>query len=154
MNIKMCQIIYTINSIELQSRSDAKTHLLRLVNRMLQSVSYIIIRVKSISFIFRPKYKGTSTSHILCDTACIHATKTFFEYKKHAFLAYASYILTSIRTVCKCVLTNNMSFSSLAAAIPLKSYSVNLPTPRCCQSATFGRLTFCVYPLLFYGIRV
>ena len=27
--------------------------------------------------------------------------------------------------------------------------SVNLSTPRYCQSATFGRLTFCVYPLLF-----
>ena len=32
--------------------------------------------------------------------------------------------------------------------------SVNLFTPRYCLSATFGRLTFCVYPLLVYGIRV
>ena len=31
---------------------------------------------------------------------------------------------------------------------------VILSTPRYCQSATFGRLTFCVYTLLFYGIRV
>ena len=31
---------------------------------------------------------------------------------------------------------------------------VILYTPRYCQSATFGRLTFCVYTLLFYGIRV
>ena len=34
------------------------------------------------------------------------------------------------------------------------NHRVNLSTPRYCQSATFGRLTFCVYPLLFYGIRV
>ena len=32
---------------------------------------------------------------------------------------------------------------------------VILSTPRYCQSATFGRLTFCVYTLcFFYGIRV
>ena len=31
---------------------------------------------------------------------------------------------------------------------------VILSTPRYCQSATFGRLTFCVYTLLFYGIPV
>ena len=31
---------------------------------------------------------------------------------------------------------------------------VILSSPRYCQSATFGRLTFCVYTLLFYGIRV
>ena len=35
------------------------------------------------------------------------------------------------------------------------NHRVNLSTPRYCQSATFGQLTFCVYPLLFfYGIRV
>ena len=31
---------------------------------------------------------------------------------------------------------------------------VILSTPRYCQSASFGRLTFCVYTLFFYGIRV
>ena len=31
---------------------------------------------------------------------------------------------------------------------------VILSMPRYCQSATFGRLSFCVYTLLFYGIRV
>ena len=34
------------------------------------------------------------------------------------------------------------------------NHCVNWSTPRYCQSATFGRLTFCVYTLLFYGIRV
>ena len=34
------------------------------------------------------------------------------------------------------------------------NHRVHLSTPRYCQSATFGRLTFCVYALLFYGIRV
>ena len=29
------------------------------------------------------------------------------------------------------------------------NHRVNLSTPRYCQSATFGRLTFCVYPLFF-----
>ena len=34
------------------------------------------------------------------------------------------------------------------------NHCVNSSTPRYCQSATFGQLTFCVYTLLFYGIRV
>ena len=34
------------------------------------------------------------------------------------------------------------------------NHCVNSSTPKYCQSATFGRLTFCVYTLLFYGIRV
>ena len=30
------------------------------------------------------------------------------------------------------------------------NHRVNSSTPRYCQSATFGRLTFCVYPLIFF----
>ena len=46
---------------------------------------------------------------------------------------------------------NNYNNNNLFQTIyrPYSNHRVTLSTPRYCQSATFGRLTFCVYPLFF-----
>ena len=58
-------------------------------------------------------------------------------------------ILTTVRSVC---IANESSRICLFLALRPEFHSnlrVILSTPKHCQSATFGRLTFCVYTLLF-----
>ena len=62
-----------------------------------------------------------------------------------------SVIYTTIGAVCKSVFT--LPSSQLDENLPARSqfysdHRVNFSTYRSCQSATFGPLTFCVYPLL------
>ena len=60
------------------------------------------------------------------------------------------YYYTSRMQMCPHILCPFLAFRPQFHSNP----SENLSTPRYCQSTTFGWLTFCVYPLLFYGIRV
>ena len=60
-------------------------------------------------------------------------------------------ILTTIAAICKSVFT--LPSSQLDENLPVRSqfysdHRVNFSTYKSCQSATFGPLTFCIYPLL------
>ena len=85
-------------------------------------------------------------------TDCVYASSVnMFKNKIDMYLVKAGYIHTTIGAVCKSVFT--LPCSQLDENLPLRSqfYSdnrVNFSTYRSCLSATFGPLTFCVYPLL------